>query len=261
MSVIAVVAAKSSPGVSTLAELLVQLRPTGRRCVLVDCDPAGGDWLLRPGVSPEPGLVSFATAGRRELGPDELLAHLQPVGEGLEVLVAPAAARQASGALDLVGERLVAHLRALPALDAVVDCGTLAPTSPSLPLVRGADLVVLLSRATARAMVHLAPWVEQLVGEGSAVAVVLVDRGGARQEPAYRPVEVAEALGVEVLGPLADDAAAAARLYAEPGRMGTLSRSALVRTATPVAEAVFARLVPTSEPELAPAWEHQVVTR
>ncbi len=188
MSLIAVAGAKSSPGVSTLAELLVQLRPSERRCVLADCDPAGGDWLLRPGVSPEPGLVSFATAGRRELVPDELLAHLQQVGEGLEVLVAPAAARQASGALELLGERVVPHLRALPALDAVADCGLLSPTSPALPLVRGADLVVLVSRSTARAMVHLAPWVEQLVGEGSAVVVVMVDRAGARHEATYRSV-------------------------------------------------------------------------
>ncbi len=260
MSLIAVAAAKSSPGVSTLAELLVQLRPTERRCVLADCDPAGGDWLLRPGVSPAPGLVSFATAGRRELGSDELLAHLQQVGEGLEVLVAPAAARQASGALELLGERVVPHLRALPALDAVADCGLLSPTSPALPLVRGADLVVLVSRSTARAMVHLAPWVEQLVGEGSAVVVVMVDRGGARHEATYRSVEVAEALGVEVLGPVADDADAAARLWAVPGRLAGMSRSLLVRSATPVAEAVFARLGSTTEAQPAPVWETQAVT-
>jgi hypothetical protein len=260
MSLIAVAAAKSSPGVSTLAELLVLLRPTERRCVLADCDPAGGDWLLRPGVSPEPGLVSFATAGRRELVSDELLAHLQQVGD-LELLVAPAAARQASGALELLGERVVAHLRVLPALDAVADCGLLSPTSLALPLVRGADLVVLVSRSTARAMVHLAPWVEQLVGEGSAVVVVMVDCGGARHEATYRSVEVAEALGVEVLGPVADDAGAAARLWAAPGALAGMSRSPLVRSATPVAEAVFARLGSTIEAHPAPVEETQAVTR
>lgn len=245
-------AAKSSPGVTTLAELVVQLRPEGRRCALLDCDPAGSDWLLRPGVAPEPGLLSLATAGRRDLGAGELSAHLQHLDEGLEVLVAPAAARQASGALDLVGERLVAHLRALDATDAVLDCGSLSPASPALPLVRAADLVVLVSRPTARAMVHLAPWVEQLVGEDSAVVVVLVEGPKARHEAAYRPDEVVEALGVEVLGPVADDAATAARLYNQPGRLAALGGSALVRSAAPVAEDVFARLGP--QPAPAPAW-------
>lgn len=255
MSVIAVAAAKSSPGVTTVAELLVALRPGARRCALLDCDPAGGEWLLRPGVAPEPGLVSFATAGRRELGPEELLVHLQRLGDGLEVLVAPAAARQASGALDLVGARLLAHIRALTAVDAVIDCGRLAPSSPALPLVRGADLVVLVSHPTARAMVHLAPWVEQLVGEGSVVVVALVD--GAGREATYRPQEVAEALGVEVLGPLAHDAPAVTRLFAEPGRVTPLARSALVRSASPMVEAVFARLGTPAVAEAAAAWEHQ----
>lgn len=253
MSVIALASAKSSPGVTTLAELVAQLRPTGRRCALLDCDPAGGDWLLRPGVDPEPGLVSLATAGRRELGAGELSAHLQHLDEGLEVLVAPAAARQAWGALDLVGERLVAHLEALDAMDTVIDCGSLAPASPALPLVRTADLVVVVSRPTARAMVHLAPWVEQLAGEGSPVVVALVEGARARHEATYRPDEVAEALGVEVLGPVAHDAATAARLYREPGRLTSLRGSALVRSATPVAEAVFARLGP--QPSPAPAWQ------
>jgi MinD-like ATPase involved in chromosome partitioning or flagellar assembly len=253
VSVIAFASAKSSPGVTTLAELVVQLRPPSRRCALLDCDPAGGDWLLRPGVASEPGLVSLATAGRRELGPDELSAHLQHLGESLEVLVAPAASRQAWGALDLVAERLVAHLGALECMDFVLDCGSLAPASPALPLVRAADLVVLVSRPTAQAMVHLAPWVEQFLGEGSAVVVVLVEGSKARHEATYRPDEVVEALGVEVLGPVADDAATAARLYHQPGRLASLGSSALVRTATPVAEVIFARLGTLPAP--APSWQ------
>lgn len=255
MSVIAVAAAKSSPGVSTIAELLVALRPKARRCLLLDADPAGGEWLLRPGVASEPGLVSLATVGRRDLAPGELLAHLQTLGDGLEVLVAPAAARQASGALELIGGRLMEHLAALEVLDAVIDCGTLAPTSPSLALVRGADMVVLASHASARAMVHLAPWVEQLVGEGASAMVVLIDQGPACRESVYRPAEVAEALGVEVAGPLAHDAPGAARLIAEPGRAASLSRSALGRSAAPVAEAIFSRLARLRAPDPAPAFQ------
>ncbi len=261
MSVVAVAAAKSSPGVTTLVELLAQLRSATRRCVLADCDPSGGDWLLRPGVAPEPGLVSLAAAGRRQLEAEALLAHLQRFGESLEVLVAPAAARQASGALGLLAERLVEHLRALGAMDVVVDCGCLSPASPALPLVRGADLAVLVSRPTARAMVHLAPWVDQLVGEGVATVVVLVAGPRTAHEPAYRAEEVAEALGVDVLGPLAHDAAAAARLFQEPGRLTSLRGSALVTSAATVAEVLFARLDRAPAPALAFSWQRPAVVR
>lgn len=258
MSVIAVAAAKSSPGVSTVAELVVQLRPGDRRCVLLDCDPAGGDWLLRPGAAREPGLVSLATAGRRDLVGEELLRHLQRFGEGLEVLVGPAAGRQAWGALELLGDRLVAHLLQLEAIDAVVDCGALSPASPALPVVRGAELVILVSRPTARGVVHLAPWVEQLVAEGVDVVVALVEGPGTGHEPSYRSDEVADALGVEVVGALVHDPSTAARLGGDPGRLGRIKDSPLVRSAAPVAEAVFARAAGASSSDWLAAWQQAV---
>lgn len=258
MSVIALASAKSSPGVSLLAELVVQLGPGGRRAVLLDCDPAGGDWLLRPGATREPGLVSLATAGRRELAGDELLGHLQRFGAGLEVLVGPAAARQAWKALELVGDRLVPYLRELEELDAVVDCGTLSPASPALTVVRAADLVVLVSRPTARAVVHVAPWFEQLVDEGAAVVVALSEAAASRHEPVYRPDEVAEALGTVVVGPVVHDPSAAARVTAEPGRPDGIAETALVRSVAPVAEAIFARVARTSSSDPSPAQQPAV---
>ena len=239
MTAIAVVAAKSSPGVSTVAELLALLAPSSTSPILVDADPAGGEWLLRPGVAPEPGLASLAMAGRRGLAAGEVAAHLQHVGDGRGVLVAPAAARQASAALDLVGRALAG---VLGELNAVVDCGSLSESSPAMPLVQAADLVVAVSRPSAAALVHLAPWVDQLRGEGAAVAVVLSAAGPRpRTDSSYRPAEVADALGVEVLGTMADDPDAVARLWAEPGRRAALERTRLVRSMAPVAEAAFAR--------------------
>lgn len=243
MTVIAVAAAKSSPGVSTIAELLAQMgKGATRRRILIDCDPAGGEWLLRAGVAHEPGLASLAMAGRRGLASGEVLNHLQRLGDGLEVVVAPAAARQATSALEIVGPLLVEHLRAIAGLDAVVDCGALATQSAVLPLVRSADLVVLVARPTAAAMIHLAPWVAQFTADAAPVVVVVVEHGQrAGGEAAYRPSEVAEALGVEVLGPVANDPAGAARLYVEPGRLGRLARSPLVHSMLPVATGVFER--------------------
>lgn len=241
MTVIAVTAAKSSPGVSTVAELVAQLGAPGGRRLLVDADPSGGEWLLRAGVAHEPGLASLAVASRRGLAPGEVAEHVQRLGDGLGVIVAPAAARQATSALDLVGESLVDHLHA-DGVDAVADCGMLSAASPALPVVRAADLVVLVSRSTASGLVHLAPWVEQLSGEGLSLAVVLVQHGHkARRETAYSEADVAESLGVEVLGSMADDPGAASRLFAEPGRLARLADSRLVRSMRPVAAAAHAR--------------------
>lgn len=253
MSVIAVAAAKSSPGVSTVAELVVQLHPGGRRCVLLDCDPAGGDWLLRPGASREPGLVSLATRGRRGLGGAEVLSHLQRLGDGLEVMVGPVAGRQAWTALELVGDHLVSHLRQIDELDAVIDCGGLSPGSPVLPVAGGADLVVLVGRPTARAVVHLAPWVDQL-REAAPVVVALVEGPRSRHEPTYRSEEVAEGLGVEVVGTIAHDPPTAARIWSEPGRLARVKDSPLVQSAASVAEAMFAHAGVGSSAESVPAW-------
>ena len=241
MTVIAVTAAKSSPGVSTVAEVMAQLGVPENRRVLVDADPSGGEWLLRAGVAHEPGLASLAVASRRGLAPGEVAEHVQRLGDGLGVIVAPAAARQVTSALELVGASLVDHLRA-DGVDAVVDCGMLSALSPALPVVRAADLLVLVSRSTPSGLVHLAPWAEQLGGEGVPLALVLVDHGHkARREAAYSEADVAEALGVEVLGTMADDPDSAARLFAEPGRLARLANSRLVRSMRPVATAAHAR--------------------
>lgn len=248
MSLIAVASAKACPGASVLSELTVLLGPAGAERLLVDCDPAGSEWLLRPGIRPEPGLVTLAMAGRRELAASAAVVHAQSVGQGLDVVVGPAAARQASSALEILGERLGAHLAGLAGFDVVADCGRLAPASPALGVVRAADLVVLVSRPAVGEMVHLAPWVEQLVSEGRLVGVVLVDRGRRFREVAYEAAEVADALGVPVFGMVADDGAAAARLFDQPGSLAGLSRTRLVQSATAVVSALWEAVSGTALP-------------
>ncbi len=239
MSLVAIASTKSSPGVTTLAELLVTLRPSAARCVLVDCDPAGSEWLLRPGVAAEPGLVTLAMAGRRDLEADAVLEHLQTVA-GMEVLIGPAAARQAASALEILGDRLGAHLRGLDPVDVVADCGRLAQGSPAWGIVAAADLVVVVARATAPEMIHVASWVEQLQQDGRAVSVVLAAGQPGRRQVTYDPAEVAQALGAPVLGVVDHDPVGAARLWAHPGSAAGPGRSRLVRSAQKVAAAVFA---------------------
>ena len=239
MTLIAVASAKFSPGVTTLAQLLVLRRPAERRCILVDCDPSGSEWLLRPGVAPEPGLVTLAMAGRRELAAGAAFEHTQTVGEsGLEVVVGPAAARQATSALDILGERLGPHLASLPDVDVVADCGRLDQRSPALGVLASARLVLLVARPAVSDLVHLAPWVEQLGGDR--LAVVLVGGGRGPHQVAYEPQEIADALGVPVLGVLADDGPAAARVFAQPGSLVGMFRTRLVRSADALAAVAFA---------------------
>jgi MinD-like ATPase involved in chromosome partitioning or flagellar assembly len=241
MSVIALASAKSSPGVSTIAEVLALCRRLTMPCALLDCDPAGGDWLVRPGVVPEPGLVSLAMAGRRELAAGELGAHLQVVGDGLQLMVAPAAARQATSALEVVGERLADYLRGEDKGDVVVDCGRLGRGSPAWPLAASADLLVLVSNPTAAAVVHLAPLVDQARSEGASIAVALVQADPHHDRASYPATEVGEALGVEVVGVVAHDPAAAARLHDRPGSLRGLERTRLVRSTSAVTARMTAR--------------------
>ncbi|MFP5376556.1 MAG: chromosome partitioning protein [Acidimicrobiia bacterium] len=236
MTVVAFASAKFSPGVSTLAELVALTRPGEHSCLLVDCDPAGSEWVVRPGVAAEPGLVTLAMAGRRELAAGTALEHAQTVG-ALRVVVAPASARQAASALDIVGDRLGAHLAALEGLDVVVDCGRLDTRSPAVAVARAADLVVLVARPAVSDLVHVAPWVELLGAHSLAVALVGTGRG--RQQVAYSPAEIADALGVPVLGVVADDPKAAARLFAGPGSLAPVARSRLARSAADVAANAF----------------------
>ncbi len=256
MTVIAVASPKSR-GVTTAAELLTLLRPTGRRCLLVDADPSGGDWLLRPGVAPEPGLVSLAMAGRRRFDAGEALRHRQVVGN-LEVVVGPAAGHQAAAALQMVGARLAVHLRALTdagesglevGIDSVIDCGRLSPGSPALATAVQADLVVLVSAPTAAALVHLAPLVELVRGAGGSPAVLLFGSDG--RGPRYEAAEVAAGIGAEVLGTMGDDPGAAARLSEEPGVVGRVGRSRLVKSMTTVAARAWA-LAEANEAAAAP---------
>lgn len=267
MTIIAVASAKGSPGASTFTELLVGLWPAAAHPVLVDCDPAGGEWLLRPGVAAEPGLVTLAMAGRRELASGAALSHVQLVGTtpGLDILVAPAAARQSASALEILGDRLGTHLRSLDDVDVIIDCGRLAQRSPALATVSAADLVVLVSRPTVSEMVHLAPWVEQLVGEGRQVGVVLVGGQWRHSQVIYQPAEVAEALGVPVFGSIDHDPAALGRLWSQPGSLAGLGRSRLVRSAQLTVSAVSAALAdhahPAVEPTVSDTSSEEAVTR
>ncbi|MGH3603225.1 MAG: chromosome partitioning protein, partial [Pseudonocardiaceae bacterium] len=68
---------KGSPGVTTFCVALAAQWSAHTRCVLLECDPSGGDLATRFSLASSPGLVSLAAAARRGSGPDMLGRHTQ----------------------------------------------------------------------------------------------------------------------------------------------------------------------------------------
>ena len=170
MTAVGLCSAKGSPGVTTTALALAQVWPgahPGRRVLLVDADPAGGDiapGYLRGEVDPGRGVVGLA-AGR---DPDPLAAlsgqllALDETGERLLLLGVPDARRAAAvaGAWPRVAAALPGLAAGEPPTDVLVDLGRLGPVHDVHDgagdvgvLRRGLDLLVLVTGSSLRAVV------------------------------------------------------------------------------------------------------------
>ena len=234
MSLVALGSVKGSPGVTTAAVALGAAWPAHRQVIVAELDPAGGDLAARFGLAAEPGLVSLATAARREAAPGLLERHCQALPGGLPVLAGPLAAEQAASAVELLSTGLLPALAAGTETDVLADCGRLDPGSPALPFALHADLVLLLARPVPAELGHLAARVAALSPACRALAVVLAGTGP------YPPAEVARSLGVRVAGVLPHDQRGAAALCGAPARPGALRRAPLLRAARNLAEAASA---------------------
>jgi cellulose biosynthesis protein BcsQ len=228
MSLIALASAKGTPGATTAAVALGAVWP--RRALVVEADPAGGDLAARFHLPSEPNLLSLGTVARRgDLGAADVWAHAQQLPRGLEVLAGVRAAEQAR-ALGRLWSLLPGALSELDA-DALVDCGRLTPGSVTEDLIRAADLVLLVSRPTVEAVLHLGYRLEALGRIGVTAEVVLVG------ERPFSRAKVQDALATngiaaQIRGVLADDARAAGMLGGQPGRERWLERvSPLIRSA------------------------------
>lgn len=240
MTLVALASAKASPGVTTTTLLLAAAWPHDD-VVVVEADPDGGDLAARYGLASEPSLVSAAAAMRR--GPEvaDPLAHAQTLPGGIRALMGPAGGDQAHGAL-AAGAFLADALASLDPTVVLVDCGRLRAASPARPLVDAADMTVIVARPRLDEVRHLAHRAD-LAGR---VGVVCIG-----QKP-YDPQEVADALGVVLLGVLADDAAAADALRNGRGHAQALRRSPLARSAVGVAARLSRLVGSVAEPEMAP---------
>lgn len=252
MGYIAFASAKGSPGVTTAVAALAATWPADRPLVVAEVDPAGGDLVVRLDLATEPGLVSLAAAGRRELGPETFRDHTQDLGalagsvgdahRPRRVLVAPVSAEQSGAALTALRGVLPSTLAGLDG-DVLVDCGRLDSHSPAFEVATKADLLVMVAQPVVAEVHHLAARLAT-VGAAAAVSVLLVG------DRPYSVAEVAEAVGANALGTLPVDGRTAAALGAgNPASARALRRSPLLREAGAVAAGLAEWLGPVpSEP-------------
>jgi Mrp family chromosome partitioning ATPase len=225
---VAFAAARSSPGVTTAMLACASVWPG--RVLLVEASEDGGALAARFGLRVEPGLMTLAAACRHTSNgerPSGLLAeHVQPLPgtDRIDALVGPASLEPAQVLLRTSAGRLAGMLDDVEA-DVLIDAGRLPAAPLAGPLLEVADRLVLVVRPRLEELTALAHRLPLLAGVGPPLLVLLVG------ERPYGPREVADTLGIPVLGALADDSDAAEALTATGPTRG-LARSALLRSAT-----------------------------
>jgi hypothetical protein len=238
MSVIALVASKGAPGVTTLACALGAVWPNDRDVAVAECDPFGGDLAARFGLFADSGLTSLVLALRQGSPHDNTLDvsdHVQHLPGGLTTFAGPVGG-DAGWALDR--ELAVVGLGSLAHIDLLADCGRFDPRAPGQQRVlREARYVVLAVRPEASA-IGQSRWVTEhlsavLAGRSQTLGLVVIGDGP------YRAADIAETLGVDLVATVPRDAVAASMLCGQPGSHRVLARSPLMGTA----RRIVARLV------------------
>ena len=244
-------AARSSPGVTTT--LLACASAWPGQVLLVEAGEDGGALAARFGLPVEPGLTTLAAASRHGGNGDSpatlLAQHVQalPGTDRIDALVGPPSLEAAQALLRTAAGRLAGLLDQAES-DVLVDAGRLPAAPLAGPLLEGADRLLLVVRPRVEELTALAHRLPHLTGLGPAPELLLV---GNRP---YGPDEIADTLGVPVIGVLAHDPDTADALAAaRPDRR--LGRSPLLRTAGGVVD----RLVDTRPaPAVAPGGVGQV---
>jgi cellulose biosynthesis protein BcsQ len=225
MTMLALVAGKGSPGVTTAAALLAAATAArGERPLLVELDPAGGTLALDAQVGLDPGLLSLAAAARHGLDESLIEAHSQTLPNGVSVLLAPTSPLRARSAVTSLAGELATLLPRRPG-PVVVDCGRWDGADTLVPILAAADSVIVLLRPTIAGTEHVRTRLAGLMQHNPRLRVVSIG------EAPYPPPEVAAALGVPLQPALADDSRAAHVVRSGAPLDRWLRRTALVRSA------------------------------
>lgn len=224
MTTVALFSVKHAPGVTTAAVALAAAYGDG--AVVVEADPAGGDIAARSRLTLEPGLLTLAAAGRRVGTALDFSPHVQSLPGGGDVVVAPVDPDLATAAITTTAPRVAA---AHGAQFTIIDCGRFSVESPARPVIRSADVAVVVIEPTVAGVEHLRARVGGLDRPilGRLAALLVGDRP-------YGAAEVEHAVGIPVLGSLAVDPRSVAAIYAGSGAR----RSMLVRSARSALDAI-----------------------
>lgn len=227
-------AARSAPGVTTAALAFASVWPG--RVLIVEASEDGGALAARFGLQLEPGATTLAAALRRDIRPEVLWSHVQPLPgtDGrLQALVGPPAAESAQAWLRAAADGLAGLLSTAADVTVLVDVGRVSAASSAAPLIAAADRFVLVARPRVEELQTLAARLPVLRGLGTDPELLLVG------DKPYGPKEVAATLGCRVLGVLADDRGAADTLGGQPGT-SRVERSRLLRSAASLVDGLAA---------------------
>ena len=231
MTLIACCSLKGSPGVTTAIQAFAEVWPAGRGLLIAELDPAGGDLAARLDLAPEPGLMTLAAAGRRDLNAALVMEHTTDVAPEVAVLLAPPTAGHVRRALDLLGDRLAEALADIDGAEVVVDCGRLDPSGEVPSWATAAERLLVFIEPTAAGVAHAVNGLPELARAGCEVSVVLVGEASPASPHLYPTVEVAAALDAPVAGIVASDDRAAAVFDGRRRGQRVLRRSELLRSA------------------------------
>ncbi|MFF7995110.1 hypothetical protein ACFZDG_35735 [Kitasatospora xanthocidica] len=275
MAVVTVSGGNGSPGTTTTALALLLTWPLepGRRAILAECDPDGGAVVLgalggrTPGAY---GLGNLAVADRQGQLTEAFWRQLVDLSDGstdrllLPGFTGPTQAAGLAYGWERLADLLVSIEHVLPSHDVIVDLGRSGAHGLAAPLVRRADLQLVVVRGTLRG-VHAAQVRARALREdleanspgADGLGLVLIDSGP------YTADEVAKEVGapVTVTLPYVPKAAAVLSDGGDGGR--AFKRSSLMRAARDGAETVKAqitrrrnRLAPAPRPLLQEGLTH-----
>jgi hypothetical protein len=177
------------------------------------------------------GLVSLAAASRKGLGDEVILAHSQQLDGGLDVLLGVRSPEQVGG-MGGLWHPLGISFNHMQHGDVLADCGRIGASSPQLPVIQSARLVVLLCTATGSSVAHLRERLSTLVHHVDAQLGVVVVADPKQRDGVKQVWSVLDAMSLPVRHRwhLAYDPIGAAFFDGH----GRLEKTPLIRSATEI---------------------------
>jgi hypothetical protein len=225
---------------TTLSVGLAASWPIGQRCIVVEFDPTGGDLAAWLDVPRQPGLSQLAASGAAHTwaGVEQ---SLQRSDRGIEAIVAPTRALEATAAVAAATAPLLPVLSAVADTVAVVDAGRQIGSAANV--ITAADFVVVSHRqhigsapAAATGIERLADACAALARRGKRYVVALIG------DRPYGVDEVARFVGAPLATSVAIDEWAAAVLSGRAGSAIRHRRSPLMASLAELSRMVSASL-------------------